>query len=269
MKMTAEQVSVRMDNKHILQDAGIRVGEGEFVGLIGPNGSGKSTLLKSIYRAIKPEAGWITLDGEDLKRIPIKESARRMAVVRQETSVEFDFSVMEIVMMGRSPHKKLFQPDSEEDSRICADALARVGLDSYAHRSFFTLSGGEKQRVLIARALAQQAAFLVLDEPTNHLDVRYQLQVMDLVKSLGIAVVAALHDLNMAAEYCDLLYAMRGGKIVASGTPEEILHPELIRDVFDVEAEVMVHPITGKKHVYYFSKSYRTALAAREVSAAL
>lgn len=254
MKLLAEHVSTAFEKKSVLRDVGLEVRPGEFVGLIGPNGSGKSTLLKSIYRASKPDAGWISLDGDDVYRLSSRENAQRMAVVRQESSVEFDFSVNEIVMMGRSPHKRLFQADTEEDRIICKKSLAQVGMLDYSDRSFFTLSGGEKQRVLIARAIAQQAKFLVLDEPTNHLDVKYQLQVLDLVKALNITVLAALHDLNIAAMYCDRLYVIQDGEMVASGAPEDILEPGLIRDVFGVETEVTIHPITGKKLVYFFSE---------------
>jgi len=255
MKIHAENISVTVDKKKtLLRDVGLDVLDGETVGLIGPNGSGKSSLLKSIYRVLKPEAGLIALDGEDVYRLSAAESAKRMAVVRQESSVEFDFTVREMVFMGRAPHKKLLQTDTPEDERICAEALAQVGMGDQEQRSFFTLSGGEKQRVMIARALAQQAKFLVLDEPTNHLDVRYQLQIMDLVKRLGMTVLAALHDLNIAAMYCDRLYVMKHGKIVASGRTEEVLSTALIRDVFGVEAEVNIHPRTGKKHIVYFSE---------------
>jgi len=255
MRVQAENISVTVDKKKtLLQDVGLEVLDGEIVGLIGPNGSGKSSLLKSIYRVLKPEVGLITLDGEDVYRLSTVESAKRMAVVRQESSVEFDFTVSEMVFMGRAPHKTLFQTDTAEDERICADALALVGMGDQGQRSFFTLSGGEKQRVMIARALAQQAKFLVLDEPTNHLDVRYQLQIMDLVKRLEMTVLAALHDLNIAAMYCDRLYVMDNGIIVASGRTEEVLSAALIRDVFGVEAEVVIHPRTGKKHIVYFSE---------------
>ena len=255
MRVQAENISVTVDKKKtLLQDVGLEVLDGEIVGLIGPNGSGKSSLLKSIYRVLKPEVGLITLDGEDVYRLSTVESAKRMAVVRQESSVEFDFTVREMVFMGRAPHKTLFQTDTAEDERICADALALVGMGDQGQRSFFTLSGGEKQRVMIARALAQQAKFLVLDEPTNHLDVRYQLQIMDLVKRLEMTVLAALHDLNIAAMYCDRLYVMDNGIIVASGRTEEVLSAALIRDVFGVEAEVVIHPRTGKKHIVYFSE---------------
>lgn len=265
MKLAVEDLAVSMAGKHIIRDIGMQVKTGEFVGIIGPNGSGKSTLLRSVYRVSQPSAGWIGLDGEDLYGLSTREVARRMAVVRQESSVEFDFSVLEIVMMGRSVHKRLFQADTALDIGICEDALERVGMREYGQRSFFSLSGGEKQRVLIARALAQQASFLVLDEPTNHLDIRYQLQVLDLVKMLGVTVLSALHDLNLAAMYCDRLYVMKDGEIVASGPPDEVLSPGLIRTVFEVEADVIMHPFTGKKHVYFFSQSCRLDLKKQEV----
>lgn len=254
MKLIAKDISVSLANERIIHDICLEVKAGEFVGLIGPNGSGKSTLLKSIYRVVKPAAGWIGLDGDDLYQLSPRESARRMAVVRQESSVEFDFSVLEMVLMGRSSHKGMFQLDTREDMQIGVGALARVGMAEYSSRSFFSLSGGEKKRVLIARALAQQAELLVLDEPTNHLDVRYQLQVMDLVKQLGIPVLSALHDLNLAAMYCDRLYVLKAGRLVASGSPDDILTADLIRDVYEVETDVSVHPVTGKKHVYFFSQ---------------
>ena len=262
----AERVSLALDKRKILHDIDLHIAAGEFVGLVGPNGCGKSTLLKSICRVLQPDAGLISLDGENIRALTAREAAQRMAVVHQEASVEFDFTVAEIVRMGRSPHKKWYEEDDGNDQRICDEALARVGMRNYADRSFFALSGGEKQRVLIARALAQQARFLVLDEPTNHLDVRYQLQIMDLIKTLEIPALAALHDLNLAAAYCDRLCFLREGRVVASGPPEEILHPSLIRDVFGVEAEVAIHPVTGKKQVYYFSENTRTAESSGETS---
>ncbi|MED4779294.1 ABC transporter ATP-binding protein [Brevibacillus choshinensis] len=268
MKLLAKDITVSLTNKQIIHDICLEVKAGEFVGLIGPNGSGKSTLLKSIYRVLKPTTGWIGLDGDDIYQLSNRVSARRMAVVRQESSVEFDFSVQEIVMMGRSPHKKMFQVDTTEDMTISEDALGRVGMSESGKRSFFSLSGGEKQRVLIARALAQQAEFLVLDEPTNHLDVRYQLQVMDLVRQLGITVLSALHDLNIAAMYCDRLYVLKDGQLVTSGSPDDILTADLIREVFGVETDVSLHPITGKKHVYFFSEAYKGELKRQEVSEA-
>jgi iron complex transport system ATP-binding protein len=181
-----------------------------------------------------------------------RKVGRRMGVVQQETNTEFEFTVREMVLMGRSPHKGMFDRDSEEDFRIVEEALERVDMLPFAGRSFPTLSGGEKQRVLIARALAQQARFLVLDEPTNHLDIRYQLEMLDLVKGLSVTTLAALHDLNLAAYYCDRLYMLHSGEVVASGAPQEVLHPGLIRTVYGVGSEVRVHPLTGKPHITFF-----------------
>ncbi|MFC4770250.1 ABC transporter ATP-binding protein [Effusibacillus consociatus] len=254
MNLLVENISITIEKKNLLRNIGLQVETGEFIGLIGRNGSGKSTLLKSVYRIMKPDAGIISLDGEDIFRLSPRQTAQRMAVVRQEAPVEFDFTVREIVKMGRSPHKRLLQSDSTDDQDIVNDSLSRVGMRDLADQSYMTLSGGEKQRVLIARALAQQAKFLVLDEPTNHLDIRYQLQIMDLLKDLKITVLAALHDLNIAGVYCDRLYVIESGEIVTSGTPEEVLRPELLRNVFGVETEVIIHPITGKPHITFFSE---------------
>ncbi|MEW9673528.1 ABC transporter ATP-binding protein [Ammoniphilus sp. 3BR4] len=255
MNLMVQNLSISIQKRVLLENIGLDVKTGEFVGLIGPNGSGKSTLLKSVYRMIEPDAGIIKLDENDIFTLSARQTAQCMAVVRQESPVEFDFSVREIVQMGRSPHKRLFEFDTCEDLYIVKEALSRVGMGDFADRSYMTLSGGEKQRVLIARALAQQARLLILDEPTNHLDIRYQLQIMDLIKSLGITVLAALHDLNISAMYCDRLYVIKSGQIVTSGTPREVLRPDLIRDVFEVETEVTIHPITNKTHITFFSET--------------
>ena len=161
--------------------------------------------------------------------------------------VESEEQVKEIVAMGRNPHKRLFQADTDADRRIVRESLERIGMAELADRNYQHLSGGEKQRVLIARMLEQQTEFLILDEPTNHLDVRYQLQIFDLVKSLPVTVLAAVHDMNMAAAYCDYLYAIRDGRVALAGTAEHI------REVFDVEADVSVHPRTGRLNVVFLS----------------
>lgn len=231
------------------------------------DGSGKSTLLKSIYRILKPTAGFISLNDEDIYRLSSKEAAQRMAVVRQESPVEFDFTVREMVMMGRYPYKSFLQSDTKKDEEIIHQALCDVGMHHFADRGYMTLSGGEKQRVLIARALAQQARFLVLDEPTNHLDIHYQLLIMDIVKSSNVTVFAALHDLNVAAAYCDRLYIVKSGRIVAAGTPAEVLHPDLISDVFEVDCEVSIHPVTGRPHIVFFSAIQRTMREAEKNAA--
>ena len=252
MNLQAENVSWSVAAKQIVDAVSLVVDEGEFVGLIGPNGSGKSSLLRTIYRILQPDSGVIELGGTNVWDVTPSEVARQMAVVMQESTGDFDFSVREIVMMGRSPHKGMFDRETVWDIQLVDDALDQVGIIDFAQRSFLTLSGGEKQRVRIARALVQQAKFLVLDEPTNHLDIHYQLEILELVKSLGTTTIAALHELNLAALYCDRLYVLKQGQLVASGTPEAVLHPDLIRDVYGVWSEVSLHSLTGKLTITFF-----------------
>lgn len=251
MTLNVENVTWRVEEQTILRDVAVDVAAGELVGVLGPNGSGKSSLLRCIYRALKPDAGYIALDGDNVWDLDAKDAARRTATVLQETPGEFEFVVWEMVLMGRTPHKSMFDRENAEDYDLVDSALEQVGMLSFADRNFATLSGGEKQRVLIARALAQQARFLILDEPTNHLDVRYQLEILDLVRGLQVTTFTALHDLNLAATYCDRLYIMAEGEIVAAGTPEDVFQPTLLRKVFGVEAEVQVHPRTDKLHIVF------------------
>ena len=238
MNIDVKDIQAVLGGSHILKGAGLQAKAGEFVGIIGPNGSGKSTLLKCIYRVLKPDGGAVLVDGEDLLKMSYKKSAKRIAVVAQHNYYNFEFSVREVVLMGRSPHKRSMERDNAEDFRMVAEALEKVDMSEFANRSFSTLSGGEQQRVILARALAQDTPCLILDEPTNHLDIKYQLQLMDIVKGLGRTVISAVHDLNIAAMYCTRLYVMKGGRIVAEGTPEEVLTAEMIRSVYEVAARV-------------------------------
>ncbi|WP_240374515.1 ABC transporter ATP-binding protein [Bacillus piscicola] len=253
MQINVEGVSSSIQEKRIISDIYLQAKSGRFVGIVGPNGSGKSTLLKSIYRFHKPDCGVITLEDNDIYKLSAKTTSQKMAVVSQETNNLFDFSVREIVLMGRAPHKKMWATDTVDDERITVEALQKVGLIDYGERSITTLSGGEKQRVMVARALAQQAEVLILDEPTNHLDIHHQLQLMDLVKTLNITVIAALHDLNIASSYCDQIYVMNEGEIVTSGTPEEVLTESTLQEVFRVNTNIIKHPITGKIHITFLS----------------
>ena len=262
MRLQVDHVSWSVDGKPILRDVSLAVEPGSITGLIGPNGSGKSTLLRCVYRALKPDSGTITLDGEDLIRMDSRETARRVAVVLQEYPSDFQFTVGEIVSMGRNPHKGMFDRDTPSDRGIIRDSLARVGLAGFSHRNFNTLSGGEKQRVIIARTLAQQASFLVLDEPTNHLDIRYQLETMELVRDLGLTTLAALHDLNIASDYCDLIHVIDSGRIVASGRPSEVLQPDIIADVFGVGASVGEDTLTGRPRISFYLKDHSPKEAA-------
>lgn len=250
-EIRASGVTVDLGGAPILRGVDLHVEPGEFVGLIGPNGSGKSTFLKTLYRALRPSGGAVLLRGEPLGDMTPKQSARRLAALPQTSSMEFDFTVRDVVMMGRAPHKRMFEADSADDYAIAERALDEVGLAGFATRKFRTLSGGEKQRVLIARAIAQEPSMLVLDEPTNHLDVKYQIQLMELVSGLDMTVLAAMHDLNIAARYCDRIYVLSGGAVVASGTPEEVLTPQLIGEVFGVRAKVFREEETGNLTIVY------------------
>ncbi|MEV0641778.1 ABC transporter ATP-binding protein [Streptomyces sp. NPDC050619] len=242
MNLDIEGVSVEVAGARLVDDIRLAVGSGAFVGLVGPNGSGKSTLLRCVYRALSPASGTVRLDGDDVHAMPPRAAARALAALPQEGSAEFDFTVAEVVAMGRLPHR---DRTAAGDRAVCADAMTRTGVAHLADRGFLALSGGEKQRVLIARALAQRPRVLVLDEPTNHLDVAHQLDVLNLVRASGLTVLAALHDLNLAAAHCDVLYVIAEGRIVASGPPRDVLRPALLAEVFGVRAHPVRHPETG------------------------
>lgn len=251
MELKVTGVTCKIQDITIVQDVSLEVKEGEFVGLIGPNGSGKTTLLKNIYRVYSPCKGVISLMGEDISRQAFKKTFQKMSVVAQEVTHDFDFTVGEVVMMGRTPHKRMLEQDTEEDEKIVGESLAEVGILGLMGRHYTTLSGGEKQRVQVARALAQKAELLIMDEPTNHLDIAYKIQIMKIVKGLGITVLTTLHDLNIAALYCDRLYVINEGKIVCEGTPESVLCPQVLENVFGVSAEVAVHPVTKKPNITF------------------
>lgn len=251
----AQNLRVELGAREILRGVDLAAAKGELVGLIGPNGSGKSTLLKCIYRVLAPSGGAVYLDGRPLGAYSVRQSAQQVAVMAQHTAYSFEFTVRDIVLLGRAPHKRALERDTAEDYAIVDEALRTVGLSDLATRAFSTLSGGEQQRVVLARALAQQTPCLILDEPTNHLDVRYQLELMDIVRGLGKTVLCAVHDLTIAAMYCDRLYALREGCVVASGTPEQVITPKVIRAVYDVDARV-IEDEDGLRHVLYRPGGY-------------
>ena len=251
MRLQIENLTFSYGEKEAVDDISLHVKKGEFVGLIGPNGSGKSTVLKNLYRALAPDSGTVLLDGENLLAMSHKKSALKLGVVGQENDVPFDFLVEEIVAMGRSPHKKLFDIDNAHDKYIVRHALEHLGMEKMSKRNYLHLSGGEKQRVIIARVIAQESDFLLLDEPTNHLDISYQMQIFDFIKRLGVTVLSAIHDLNMAALYCDRIYVLKEGRIVLQGTPDEVLTPENIFNVYGVRCDAATRPITGKVSITF------------------
>jgi len=240
----------------ILRGVSLDVPRGGFVGVLGPNGSGKTTLLRVMSGTARPSRGAVTLDGADVARMPRAALARRMAVVPQETHPAFDYTVLEVVLMGRYPHLATFELEGPDDYEAARAALAATGTSALADRQFATLSGGEKQRVVIASALAQlsaataeRASVLLLDEPTAALDLRYQLEVAALLRTLQarmpLAVVLSTHDLNFAASLCRSLVLLNAGVVVSRGPTEDVLTPDNIRALYDVEADVQRHAAVG------------------------
>ncbi|GHE27441.1 ABC transporter ATP-binding protein [Streptosporangium violaceochromogenes] len=247
--LRAEGVGVTAGGRALVREVSLEVAPGEVVVLAGPNGAGKSTLLRVFYRALRATSGRVTLDGDDVWRMPGRRLARRLAAVPQEAPGEFELTVYEVAAMGRTPHKRAFEGDDAADRRVVMGALEDLDVAGLARAPFDRLSGGEKQRVLIARALAQRAGTMVLDEPTNHLDLRHQMDVLRLIRGLGVTAVVALHDLNLAAAFCDRICVMDAGRPVAIGRPAEVLTPALLAEVYRVDAEVTLHPRTGTPRV--------------------
>ena len=242
----------------VVRGVSLEVPANGFVGIIGPNGSGKTTLLRLLAGTRKPQQGTVHLDGTPLLSLTRGEIARRMAVVPQETQLAFEYSVLEVVLMGRYPHLGAFEVEGPRDVEIARAALKSTGTLQLEARLFSTLSGGEKQRVIIAAALAQisattrtteQPAILLLDEPTAALDLKYQLETASLLRSLHVAhalsVVVSTHDLNFAASLCQTLVMLKDGRVLAAGPVDEVLTPGRIRELYDVEAEVTRHARTG------------------------
>ena len=251
MKLSIEKITYSINSKLIVDGVDLGVEEGTFVGLVGPNGCGKSTLLKNIYKVYTPDSGKVYIDGKDLSELSSRETALEMSVMQQENVVEFDMSVYDMVMLGRFAHQKMFGNDMAAERKIVEDAIDEVGLAGYEQRSFLSLSGGEKQRTLVARALVQQAKLIILDEPTNHLDIGYQYQIMTILKNQGLTVFSSIHDLNIAACYCDKIVLMKAGKIVDIGTPWEVLVPEKIKDLFGVDAQITVNEVTNRPNIMF------------------
>jgi iron complex transport system ATP-binding protein len=248
MPLATHHLSYRYSD-FALCDVSVSIPRGSLTGLLGPNGCGKTTLLKLLSGVLRPEAGDVTLDGRSIPAMSRRVVARQLAVVPQETHPAFEYTVMEMVLMGRHPHLGPFQLEGPSDLSIARDALGATGTSHLAHRSFMTLSGGEKQRVIIASALAQSPDVLLLDEPTASLDLGYQLEVAALLASLnrerGVTVVVATHDLNLAASLCDSLVLLRGGRVLAHGPTSDVLTAPMVQQLYGVEADVHFHEGAG------------------------
>jgi iron complex transport system ATP-binding protein len=252
MKLEVKDIVYSIDSKLIVNGVSLGIQEGEFVGLVGPNGCGKSTLLKSIYKVYKPDSGAAYIDGKNIAEMSSRETALEMSVMQQENNVEFDMTVYDMVMLGRYAHQHMFGGDDKKKERqIVLDGIEEVGLKGYEERSFLSLSGGEKQRTLVARALVQKADLIILDEPTNHLDIGYQYQIMNILKRQKLTVFSSIHDLNVASCYCDRIILLKKGKIVDVGTPEEVFVPQKIRQLFGIESVITLNEATGRPNIVF------------------
>ncbi|MCA1222316.1 ABC transporter ATP-binding protein [Streptomyces sp. 8L] len=247
--ITAEGVSFAYARASILKNVALKASTGHVLGLIGPNGSGKTTFLRTLYAGLKPGAGLIRVDDTPIGDLSVKQVSRSIAVVSQESVGELPITVREMVLLGRLPHRSGFDRLSRADHAQAAAALRRVGARHLAERSYGSLSGGEKQRVLIARSLAQDARHLLLDEPTNHLDIRYQHDILQLVRSLDVTTVVVLHDLNLSARYCDELVLLDGGQVACCGTPDEVLVPRVLEPVYGIGIDRIT--IRGQAHLIF------------------
>ncbi|SDY21011.1 ATP-binding cassette domain-containing protein [Halobellus clavatus] len=236
----------------VLDGINATIEPGTFVGLVGPNGAGKTTLLRTLNGTQAPEAGTVDVAGERIPALDSKAASRLVATVPQDTAVAFEFDVRQVVEMGRNPHRSRFSGWSDADEAAVERALDRTDTEQFVDRSVSTLSGGERQRVVLARALAQETPLLLLDEPTASLDINHQVRTLELVRDLvrqGKTAVAAIHDLNLAAHYCDELLLLAGGEIRAQGSPESILTETALQEAFDANAVVSQHPVTGSVYV--------------------
>ena len=242
-------IRITAGQKLIIDGVDCTIPAGSVSALVGPNGAGKSTLLRALAAVQRPDAGSVTFDGTDLLTAPRRKRARVIAFVEQDTSTETAMTVESVVGLGRLPHQSLWRDETADSAAIVAAALSTTGMADFAQREFASLSGGERQRVMLARALAQEPTLLLLDEPTNHLDIGAQLSALALLRELaagGMTVLAALHDLGLAATHTDHVIVLRDGRVVAAGTTAETLTPALLREVYGVEATVLVHPVTGR-----------------------
>jgi len=246
----------------VLHNINLSVKAGEMVGLLGPNGSGKTTLIKLASGVLKPDQGEIKLGGSSLNQMSRKSIARSIAVVPQQFNIPFAFTTAEVVMLGRTPFLRAFAEESKIDKQLVSSALELVGISELKERRFDELSGGERQNVILAMALAQQPKLLLLDEPTVHLDITHQVEILELVRRLnverGLTVIAAMHDLNLASLYFDRLVLLKEGRVSADGTPTQVLTEARIREVFSASVKVEPHPVTGVPHIVIMPKGSTT-----------
>lgn len=263
--LDAYELQLAYDNATIIQNLNLSIRIGAITALVGANGCGKSTLLRGVSRLLKPRAGQVILDGQDIWKLPAKTLAQRLGILPQSPVAPEGLTVHELVAQGRYPHQRWLRQWSAEDERIAREALAITNMTEYADRPVDTLSGGQRQRAWIAMTLAQDSEIILLDEPTTFLDLAYQVEVLDLLRDLnaqrGKTIVMVLHDLNHACRYADRLIAVKHGQIAANGAPAEVVTEALVRDVFGVECRIIPDPITGTPLIVPLGRSGKRALA--------
>ena len=249
MTLEANSLSLAYDRATIVEELRLTITRGQITTLVGPNGCGKSTLLRGLARLLKPKAGQVVLDGRAIHQIPTKALAKELGILPQSPSAPEGLTVYELVAQGRYPHQGFFQQWSLEDERIAQEALTITHMTAFANRPLDTLSGGQRQRAWIAMALAQDTPILLLDEPTTYLDIGHQIEVMELVQTLNrerqMTILLVLHDLNQAARYSDRMVVMQDGAIVADGSPQEMMTPQMLADIFHVHVTVVQDPMSG------------------------
>lgn len=240
--LKVQNLRFRYSTEDVLKKISFDIPKGSFVSILGPNGSGKTTLLKTISHILKPDEGNVLLKEKTLREYGHKELARSIAVVHQNQPTDFDFTVEDVVLMGRYPHLRQFQSESTKDHEVTRSAMQRTAISHLREKNLKHISGGERQRVMIARALAQETDTLLLDEPISHLDIKYQLEILKMCRGLShekdMTIITTLHDINMAARFSDYMILMKSGEIIEMGTPEEVMTPAIIRAVYDVEAHI-------------------------------
>ncbi len=252
MDITIKGLHFSYNGKPVLEEISLSIQKGEIFAIVGPNGSGKTTLLKNISGVLTPDAGAVYLDMKRVTDLSTRDIARHLTAVEQEREVGFDFTVREVVAMGRIPHQGRFARETQKDKQKIREAMELANVTSFANRPIRELSGGEKQRTFLAMALSQEPKVLLLDEPTTHLDINYQIQIMEIVRQqtrTGLTVLMALHDLNLAAQYADRVALLHRGRLLAIGEPKEVLTPSNIRRAFETDVVVGHNPLTNSLYI--------------------
>lgn len=248
--LSVENLKFGYKKELVLKDISFKIKKGEFVSIIGPNGSGKSTILKLLNHLYSPKIGEILIEGKNINSFRRKDLARKMALVPQDTFLDYEFTVEDVVLMGRHPHKKRFHKDNEDDLRIVEEALELTNTTDLRDKLINEISGGERQRVIIARALAQNPSIILLDEPTSHLDINHQIEILNLLKKLNeekdTTIIVVIHDINLASRYSDNLILVHEGEIMDIGSPEKVITEKNIKEIYNLDVIIEKNPFTNK-----------------------